>query len=433
MNKIVTAVMAIVVSAFLMTNLYLLYSEESVIPKIVHVKEYERVVERDYEQTVMKDSLVAPSETHTVYVDNEDTVEYWYLEEGDEVFLGQELALLNTHRIESERELWASERSGLIDQQTTLENLRSDLESSRRDSDSHTSSDVNRDDKRVAEIEEKTTIELGLNIGFTVDVTQEGSYAQAIAAIDQQLSDITRQLTVLDAQLAQDDDNPALISPASGVISNVMRHGARLAVDIYDEEQVLITYVDEKEWQQLEEGQRVKIQSNALDGVVEGDILSISSVPAKESEQLTTYQSLQKKGEKEPLPYYEVRILPGESIEAVPYASKVTAVITIDEAYAATAIPRGWGRIIEQDRLQVMALEDDGLPLLIEATMPFMVNEKTVITGGLMDGDIVIHEPSLYKLDYTPKIHLSFPTYGPKKEEWKAYGWRNYLKAMLVK
>ncbi len=432
MNKYLNIAIATVVSAFLMTNLYLLYSKESVIPKLLYVQDYQRMTEQDYEKDLFKESLVAPFETHTVYVEDEDTVEFWFAEEGDEVYIGQELAALNTSRMDREREVWESEHSGLMDQQAKLESLRDDLENLRDDSNSSTSSDVGRD-QHVTEVEEKTTIEFGFNIGFTLDVTQEGSYTQAIAAVDQQLADVERQLTVLDAQLAQDDSNPALLSPVSGVVSNMTRHGAKLSLDIYDEERVIVTYVDEKEWQQLEEGQHVKLQSDALDRVVEGDVLSISPVPVKKNELFEVYQKLENMNTKEPIAYYEVRISPDESFDDIPYASNVKSIITVDEAYGATALPKEWSRVDEKDSLRVTKLTDDGRPVFVHATTPFTLNEQAIITDGLEEGEIALHEPALYHFNYAPQIYLSFPTYQPTKEEWKEFGWRSYLKAMLVK
>lgn len=433
MNKYVRIVIAAVTSAFLLMNFYLLYSDESVIPKILYVKDHKRMTAQDYEQHLFKEALVAPYETHTVYVDNEDTVEHWYVEEGDEVYIGQELALLNTDRLEGARDLWEVERDGLLDQQITLEGVRDDLVRLREDSIFNASPDVNRD-QYITEVEQKMTIELGVNIGLSMDIMQEGSYTQAIAAVDQQLSDVERQLTVLDAQLAQDDAEPMLLSPVSGVVSDMKRHGERLSLDIYDEEQIAVTYVNEKEWRKIEEGQHVKLQSEALGGVVEGDVLSVSPVPVKETnELLKVYEKMENTDVKVPFAYYEVRISPDEMLDQVPYGSNLTASITINEAYWATAIPKGWGLVDEREGVRITKLLDDGRPTLVHATTPFTVNEQTILTDGVDEGEIVVHDRALYQFDYAPQVYLSFPTYQPTKEEWKEYGWRNYLKAMLIK
>lgn len=244
---------------------------------------------------------------------------------------------------------------------------------------------------------------------------------------------MARQLAVVDAQLAQDDSRPALISPIAGTVSKVMRHGSSLAVDIYSEEQVLVTYVKDEEWQKVEEGQQAKIQGESLDKAMNGNVLSVSKVPAKENELFKTYKELDDIEARNPLAYYEVRVLPDESLENTPFAANLNAAITVEEAIDAVSIRKNWTSPDEMNTVLVTRLEENGRPAVITATTPFNASERTVVTDGLNAGDIVLYEPALRHFNYAPKVFLSFPTYMPKKDEWKAYGWRNYLEAMLVK
>lgn len=432
MNKLLKTGIAVVTIAFLATNIYLLYGEKSEMPKLQYVRDYERMTANNFEDKLFKETLVAPFETHTVYVKAEDAVESWLVNEGDEVVVGQELAILNTDRVDGERGVWEAERTSVQDQKITLENQRSELESLRSSANSSNSSNFDRNDN-VAEVEGKTKIELGLNIGFTVDVTQEGSYVQAIAAIDQQLAELSRQLEVLDAQLSRDDSRPALISPVSGTVSNVMRHGSSLAVDIYSEEQVVVTYVEDGEWQQLAEGQRAKIQGDSLEQVIEGEILSVSAIPSKDTELMAAYQQLNKPYEESPIAYYEVRIMPNEPLGNLPFVSNVNAEITIDEVFDAVSVRKGWSRPDEKNSVFITKLDDTGRPLTVSATTPFTAKERIVITDQVNPGEVVLHERELHHYDDAPQIFLSFPDYIPTKEELKTYGWRNYLEAMLLK
>ncbi|MDS9472248.1 efflux RND transporter periplasmic adaptor subunit [Sporosarcina pasteurii] len=432
MIKFRNIAIALAVSAFLATNFYLLYSEKSVIPKLLYVKEYERMTTKDYEEKLFKETLVAPLETHTVYVNDEDAVELWLVMEGDSVAVGQELALLNTDRADGERDLWETERAVLLQQERELQGMIDELASMRANATSNNASNVDRNEN-VTEVEGRTTIELGLNIGFVVDVTQEGAYSQAIAAIEQQLTDVSRQLAVVEAQLAQDDSRPALISPVTGTVSKVTRHGTSLAVDIYSQEQVLVTYVKDEEWQKVEEGQQAQIQGGSLGKVLDGNVLAVSKVPAKENNLFEAYKELDSIEARNPLAYYEVRVLPDEPLENIPFAANLNATVTVNDATDAVAIQKDWTRPSEEGEVLVTRLEDNGKPVVITATTPFDLNGRTIITEGLNYGDIVMHEPTLRQFEYAPKIFLTFPTYKPKKEEWKAYGWRNYLEAMLIK
>ena len=54
MSKKTNIAVAIVISSFLAMNLYLLFSDKSVIPKSVHVDRYERMTANDYQQEACK-------------------------------------------------------------------------------------------------------------------------------------------------------------------------------------------------------------------------------------------------------------------------------------------------------------------------------------------------------------------------------------------
>ena len=432
MNRFSNIAVAIAVSCFLATNFYLLFSEKSVIPKSLHVHEYERMTAKDYSEKLSKKTLVAPLEKYTVYVKEEEAVNAWLVWEGHTVTVGQELALLNTDYAESERELWEAEHKALLQQQTELNNMITELSSARSQADSNSTSNVDRQDG-VTEIEGRTKIELGLNVGFTVDVTQEGSYSQAVAAVEQQLTDISRQITVVEAQLAQDPSSRALISPVEGIVSNVTRHGSTLSVDIFSTEKVLITYAKDNEWQEVEEGQQVKLQGEGIEEVVEGTILSVSEVPAKDDESLSTYKKLDPQEAKNPLAYYEIRILPEGELEGIPFASNIDATVITGEAFDAVPINEKWLHNLDGKSVVATIIDQSGKPSVVTATTPFSLKKHAIITDGVNAGDIVLYKPSLRDYEHPPHIFLSFPEYMPTKKEWKSYGWRNYLEAMIMK
>lgn len=432
LNKLFKIAISIVTVAFIATNIYILYSDQSEVPKIQYVQAYERMTAKDFKVERLKEAFIAPAETHTVYVKNEDAVDSWLVEKGDAVMTGQELAILNTDRVDGERGMWEAERTGLLEQELTLEKMKKELTSLRSEAKTNNSSNVNRKDD-VKEVDGKTKIELGLNVGFTVDVTQEGAYTQAISAIDQQLSDITRQLEVLDAQLLRDDMRPALMSPVSGTISAITKQGNTLSVDIYSEERILVTYVEDGKWQELTEGQRVKIQGDTLESVVLGEVLSVSQIPAEKNPLLTTYEQLTVGKTDEKLTYYEVQIVPDESLENSPFAANVNAHITIDEALDAVSVHKTWARPDTKGRVEVTKLDELGKPATVTASTPFQSGERIVMTDGITEGELILHERALRNYETPPQLYLSFPDYIPTKKEFKKYGWRNYLKAMLVK
>src|SRR5690606_10595701 len=118
----------------------------------------------------------------------------------------------------------------------------------------------------------ETDIELNVN----VQVSQDGTYAQAIAEAERELSEINRKLTVVQTQLTQNSARPALVSPVDGTVAHVNKYGTTLATELYSETKVISTYVSLDEWQKIAVGDSVRIQGTNLDSVIEGAVLSVS-------------------------------------------------------------------------------------------------------------------------------------------------------------
>ena len=232
MNKVTNITVAIAISAFLAVNFYLLFSDKSVITKSVYVEHYERISSSDHRKELAKEGFVAPVETYTVYVGHDDTVDSWLVKEGDLVAVGDEVAILQTERAEGQRAVWEAELKALQQQKSSVQSMISGLEIERKTARSNSSSNVNRKDN-VSDNTADTKVEVGLNVDVQVDVKQDGAFSQAIAAAEQDLAEIKRQETVVEAQLSQNPERPALISPVDGVVSKVTRTGTKLAVDYF--------------------------------------------------------------------------------------------------------------------------------------------------------------------------------------------------------
>lgn len=432
MNKYLSIVAAIAISSFLATNFYLLFSDKSVIPKSVYVNDYERMTMNDYSEKMAKEALVSPVDLYTVYVSQDDTVESWFVTEGDDVTAGEELALLNSDRADGQRDLWEVERDALLQQETELRSMIRELSTARSRAQTGSSSNVGQN-QGVTEIEGNTKIELDLNVDFKVDVTQEGAYAQAVAAAEQKLADVTRQLDVVQAQLAQNPSRPALISPVDGVVSKINRHGSMIAIDLYSSEKLITTYAKDKEWQQIEEGDRVFLQGAGVEGAVEGTVLSVSEVPAQESDMLGAYRALDTDNPTNPLAYYEVKIDTDADLAVVPYGHNMNAVVLIHEAQNAVSVPEEWLRQKNDGEAVMRKLNPEGYAINAEVTSPFSWKDRAVVTDGLYLGEVAMDAPLLREYAYAPGVFFPMPSYMPTKEEWKAFGKRNYLKYMLLR
>ncbi|WP_172371407.1 efflux RND transporter periplasmic adaptor subunit [Sporosarcina jiandibaonis] len=434
MSKLGNITVAIVISLFLGFNFYLLFNKDSKISKSLYVSEFERLSAGDFTDKMPKEGLIAPLEMSTVYVGNEDEVENWLVTEGDKVKIGDELALLNTERSDEEKELLNTKHQALLQQKREIESLITDLNTSKSKTGTGSSSNVNRDEN-VTEVEGGAKIELDFKVDFTVDVTQEGSYAQAHAAAEQQLAEISKELTVVEAQVAQESLNTAIISPVSGVVSNVIRHGSKLAVDIYSTEKIVTTYAKDHEWQLIEEGDRVTIQGAGLEGVTEGIVTFVSELPATENELIETYKKIDEEKAVNPLAYYEVQITTPEELSTTPYGHNVNTAIIIDEASGAVSVNEDWVSRSDKKTAKGKVIDKSGKSVTVKLSTPFMEDMRLIVTEGLASGQVVFPMPKpthdIYKGN--PNVFIKMPTDMPTKKEWKSWTWKEYMKYMILK
>lgn len=432
MNKVTNIAVAVSISAFLAVNFYLLFSDKSVIAKSVYVESYERMTSSDHREELAKEGFVAPEETYTVYVGNEDTVDSWLVKEGDPVTVGAEIAILQTERAEGQRAVWEAELEALQQQTYSVRSMISGLESERQEALSDSSSNVYRKDN-VSENTTDTKVEVGLNVDVQVDVKQDGSFAQAIAAAEQELSEIERHQTVVEAQLAQSPGRPALISPVDGVVSKVTRTGSTLSVDIFSSQKVIVTYAKNDEWHKFKSGDEVLIQGSGVENVVEGTVLSVSQAPAIDNEWLQAYKELDETAVKNPLSYYEVRILGDATDQSVPFGTNVNAFVIVNEALDAISVKENWLHDLYKETAYTWIIDKEGRVKQVGIATPFTWRNRAIVSAGLKLGDVVVYEPSLITYGYSPRVFMSLPTELPSKQQWRAFGWRNYVKHILIR
>lgn len=423
MNKRVSITVAVIVSLFIAVNVHLLFSKKSTVPKSLYVHQYERMTPGHHEEEIPKEGLITPEDIYTVYVGDDETIDKWLVEEGDPVQVGDEIALLQTERAESQLAAWEAEEEGLLEQQDSIESTISSLESERRSAQNNAS--------HVNTTETPGDKEVELTVDVQVDVHQDGAFAQAIAEAERELSEIARELAVVQTQLAQDATRPALISPVDGTVSKVDKHGFTLAADIYSDMKLVTTYVQLEEWQKIGAGDPVRIQENHLKTAIEGMVHSISEVPATDSKWREAYDKLDPKERDNPLELYEITIMPAEELYTLPFGANVNASIIVNEADA-VSVKVQWLESYVGDSAVVWKLDEEGRAAKIGVTVPFMTNNRAVITEGLKTGDVAIDKRDIDETNNLSNVFLPLPLELPSKSDWRTFGWRNYVKYSFV-
>ncbi|MCM3636510.1 efflux RND transporter periplasmic adaptor subunit [Sporosarcina luteola] len=423
MKKRLSITVAIIVSLFIALNVHVLFSEKSTVPKTLYVHKYERMTSAHHEEDILKEGLITPENIYTVYVGDDETIDSWLVKEGDPVQVGDEIALLQTGRAESQLAAWEAEEEGLLEQRSAVESTIASLESD-RSSARNNSSHVN-----TTETPDGTDVEL--NVDVQVDVHQDGAFAQAIAEAERELSEIDRNLAVVQAQLEQDATRPALISPVDGTVSEVDKHGFTLAADIYSNKKLVTTYAQLDEWQKIEAGDLVRIQENNLETNIEGTVHSVSAVPATDSRWREAYDKLDPKERENPLDLYEITIMPLEELYNLPFGANVNASIIVNEAEA-VSVKIQWLESYVKDSAVVWKLDEQGRATKTNVTVPFIKNNRAVITEGLKTGDIAFYNRNINEIDNVSNVFLPLPLELPSRSDWRIFGWKNYVKYGFV-
>jgi HlyD family secretion protein len=429
LNKWLTIGLSIAIAAFLSANAILLFSEKSIIPKTIYVHNFERVSTGSFEEQLPKESLIAPEQITTVYVKDENTVAGWLVKEGDVVQTGAELAQLNTSTADEQRAIWEAEREALERQLTEINSTISNLESERKQAKSDNSSDANQSDSITGGTDDQP-IEVDINVDVEVDVQQDGAFAQAISQAEQELAEVNRQLLVVDAQLAQ-EGTKAIISPVEGIVSDIREDNGQLAIDLYSSVKVIVTYATDEEWQEIQANDRVRIQADGLDASVEGVVLSVSQVPATESDWLKAFQSLDPKEQSNPLAYYEVRVQPNEPIETLPFGNNTNSIILVNEAKDAVSVKTMWLYDRFEENATVHVVSANGLAVKTPVTIAFDWKSKSILSGGVKAGSVIVYEPEISDYRYAPAIFFPMPMDIPTKDSVKDAGWKFYLKHLI--
>ena len=432
MNKFFFIGLSIAITAFLAANAILMYGDKSVLTKSVYVSDYERAFASTYTEELPKEAITAPLGSTQIYVEESDAIDQWLVSEGDIVEAGSELALLNQAETEEQRAIWESERDALEDELSEIRSTLSELKSARRAQNSSTSESAT--DRSTTTNEDGDTVELDVNVSVGVEVPQDGSFAAGIAQAEQQLAAVESKLAVVEAQLAQSTSNPALISPVDGVVAKVNGDSEPMNVEIYSHEKVFTTYLSEREWQDIEAGDRVVVQAPGLGQALPATVLAVSQVPADESRWLTAYRELEPIDQPNPIAFYEVQIATDGPMEGeVPFGATANASFVINEAQDAVALPHPWVYDTADDTGSVHILSMEGYAAAMPVTVDFHSGGRAVLSDGVAPGTVVLKEENLRSFNSLPPVFMPFPDEQPDFELAKITNWRHYVEYLLAR
>ena len=418
MNRWYAIGIAIVVSSLVATNSILLFDEKSEIERTYYIEEFDRPSHNTYVKELEKESVIVPTDIVRVAIEMEK-VNNLLVSEGDVVQSEMELAQLNTAFEDEQRSLWETQRQAHQIEQGQLLQLQSRLESERASS----PGTVSDSDTTTAS---RGDGEMDVNVQVDVNASQDGNFAQAIAETELKLLEVERQLEIVRAQLSQPAGDLSIVSPVEGTIGSIQEENGKYLIDIFTNEKSLVTYVEEKEWHELEEGQQVSGFTEHQEGVLEGTVIQKSTVPVEPSKWLNAFEQFDKRYDK---PLYEVQVQLAEQLEDIPFAANVNTVFVTDEATDAVRVPSKWLLATVDQQEAIYTLDERGRLTVTPVTVPFHL-ENHAIVNGLPTGTVVVEEELKYE---GTKTFLPLPLELPSWNSVKAVSWKDYLKYLTYK
>ncbi|MFL0505046.1 hypothetical protein ACH0B5_04790 [Ureibacillus sp. 179-F W5.1 NHS] len=420
--------------SFLILNIRLVFSEDSQISRSYYISEYERATSNTERAYIEKDALIVPKEEIHITA-NAEALSQISVQPGQKILMDEEIAAYKTEEAAKERKKMEAERMAYERELMTLEEIVAKLE--------------------VEEfLDEPTsnfdTEEIGDEFTFTIE-TQilKESPIEAIAIVESRIAEVQRNIDIIDEQMNELTVSNVLSSPVDGMIGDVIEENGSVTFILYPNDKNLLTYLSEKEWQQINENQNVELDpllvgenigqaggAEELELAAEGEkellgvIVEKQNIPAIKS---IWYKEMEKVVKLPQPTAYELRIDLDEQIINKPIASLTKAKIIIDEALNAHRLKKEWVHTDNTSNSSigefVYILDEEGKINLSPVHLEFHDHGTTVFTSSIEDGTVILNdkERKLYSRSFFP-----FPTEWPDKELLSTFTWEDYFKYLFL-
>ena len=164
---------------------------------------------------------------------------------------------------------------------------------------------------------------------------------------------------------------------------------------------------------------------------INGVVVSVSKVPAKEDEWLEAYKALGNTQKDNPLAYYEVRVAPYDEQMNLPFGTNVNTFIQTNEANQVVSVKTNWLTDKYENNAKVWTLDNNGRAVQNIVDAPFTSLDRTVLATGVEPGMVALHNEDLdSSLEHQSVFH-PLPLYLPEWEQWKTTPWQNYVRYLI--
>ena len=408
-----TSLSIIVIALLIGVNAYFVFKDDSEVARSYFIDEFQKATTGKRVETVQKDAIVAPSQTYTISADAK-SLSAIDVKRGQEVSANDLLATYKTEEVDGELTKLEAERTAYETELSDLESALDQIESEYGDNNDPTSS-INTD-----QISDK------LNVSVQFELGQQTSPSTAVAILNRHIAETTRQVALMDAQIAQIQAREGVICPVDGVISKITEEAGAVTFEIYSSEKAMLAYLSEDEWQKVKDGQTVDFNLQHYKDDLAGVVFQKQKITTN-NESLWANELAKSATLPQPSSY-EVILHPDDILEDIPFSTVGKASITVNEASDAFKVDSDWVKSGKKNKHSVYTLDENGKIHLEEIDVAFKTADSTMFTGDLDVGTPIITN------EERNILARSFRSMPLKKIEWqhfKELDWKDYVKYIV--
>ncbi|WP_409303869.1 efflux RND transporter periplasmic adaptor subunit [Peribacillus sp. SCS-155] len=270
MKKPALAAAAVLASALIIINVYLIYKQDSKVERTVYVSDWQKVKKGSITETMETNGRIMPIEEYPVYFERKDhTFVKFLVKEGDRVSAGSPIFEYLTPDLDFLREELTAEKSQLEGQISGIDEYLSKLETHQAsipDSVQDTGETIGPEEDNDSSVNELIRSDLEQEI-----------YRQEL-----EKSNLEEQISRIDTQLGSMTQNGPIqgVSEASGVIKNINENLEAPIITIASDKYAVEGTFSEKQMKKAREGLKVTISSSDLKKDIDGTIEKVNPYPA---------------------------------------------------------------------------------------------------------------------------------------------------------
>ncbi|WP_433745026.1 efflux RND transporter periplasmic adaptor subunit [Falsibacillus pallidus] len=267
--------LTVAIVCFIGLNLYLIYKKESSVDRTNFLSQWTEVKAKDLENSIETEGVLDAAETNQVYIDKNKSFKQFLVKKGQPVETGTPLFEYDGLDLEERRSLIVAEQNSLRGEVESIDQLISELQSL-QNSVPNDSSFEDSPGPGIGPDSEGQESQGGAKLQAYYDLAKTISEKeQERAKVQQQIDMYSEQLRTLQ----NGEGSLTVVSPYSGIVSNVSHQLDNPGVTIVSKNSVVKGKLTEEQRSDVKNGDKAHITSKHFTGKLDGTVSDVAELP----------------------------------------------------------------------------------------------------------------------------------------------------------